>query len=86
MAQVKLDPHFDRFVEAQVSSGRFRDASEVVQAGLRLLEQEDAMEDAQLARAIRDAFDEPGADIPAEDVFAAIERRFAEDTKSNRGA
>ncbi len=35
---VSLAPDQDRFVEAMVSGGRFRTASEVVREGLRLLE------------------------------------------------
>ena len=47
MPNVSLGSHFDEFVEAQVKNGRFRNASEVVRAGLRLLE------DQELARAER---------------------------------
>ncbi len=36
---VSLTQHFDRFVERNVSSGRYLNASEVVRDGLRLLEQ-----------------------------------------------
>jgi antitoxin ParD1/3/4 len=36
---VNLTEHFDRFVEEQVASGQFKNASEVMRAGLRLLEQ-----------------------------------------------
>lgn len=37
---INLTERYDRFVEQQIESGRFRDASEVLQAGLRLLEQQ----------------------------------------------
>lgn len=36
---VSLTPELDRFVEAQVASGRYQSASEVFREGLRLLEQ-----------------------------------------------
>jgi antitoxin ParD1/3/4 len=39
---VSLSDHFNAFVETQVASGRFDSASEVVRAGLRLLEEREA--------------------------------------------
>ena len=35
---INLTEHFDRFVEAEVESGRYSSASEVVREGLRLIE------------------------------------------------
>ena len=35
---ISLDAHFAKFLALQVESGRYRSASEVVRAGLRLLE------------------------------------------------
>ena len=37
---VNLTTDFDRLIEGLVSSGRYENASEVIQAGLRLLERE----------------------------------------------
>jgi antitoxin ParD1/3/4 len=90
MPNVSLGSHFEEFIEVQVKNGRFHNASEVVRAGLRLLEDQElarAERAARLARAINESFDEPGADIPAEDVFDRLERQYAEDIKADhRGA
>lgn len=39
---ISLDDHFADFLARAVASGRYRSASEVVRAGLRLLEDEEA--------------------------------------------
>ena len=38
---ISLGNHFEDFIESSVSKGRFSNASEVVRAGLRLLEEEE---------------------------------------------
>ena len=38
---ISLGNHFENFIETTVSNGRFSNASEVVRAGLRLLEEEE---------------------------------------------
>lgn len=39
---ITLGDHFDDFVDDQLTEGRFSNASEVIRAGLRLLEDEEA--------------------------------------------
>ncbi|MCF2521071.1 type II toxin-antitoxin system ParD family antitoxin [Dyadobacter sp. CY351] len=38
---ISIGQHFDSFIQNQVNSGRYASTSEVVRAGLRLLEQEE---------------------------------------------
>jgi antitoxin ParD1/3/4 len=39
---ISLGDHFELFVDSKVREGRFKNASEVIRAGLRLLEEEEA--------------------------------------------
>lgn len=39
---ISLGDHFEDFVDDKVSTGRFKNASEVIRAGLRLLEEEES--------------------------------------------
>ena len=57
---VNLTEHFDRFIEAGITSGRFSNASEVVREGLRLLEQREREDKARLEwlRAAKVGFDD----------------------------
>ena len=38
---ISLGSYFDSFIQNRISEGRFKNASEVVRAGLRLLEEEE---------------------------------------------
>lgn len=38
---ITLGNHFDDFVQSRITTGRFKNASEVIRAGLRLLEEEE---------------------------------------------
>ena len=62
---VSLPPHQDAFVDALVSAGRYRTASEVVRDGLRLLEQSEHRR--LLEKWIYDGLSEKEADqLPAD--------------------
>ena len=58
---INLTEHFDRFVERQVSSGRYGNASEIVREALRLLEEQEQERQAKLKalrQAAKQGFDE----------------------------
>ena len=54
---VNLTEKLDRFVAKKIASGRYGNASEVLRAGLRVLEQQERAYEAKLAR-LRKALDE----------------------------
>jgi len=55
---ISLGDYFDQFVSSQVSIGRYKNVSEVVRAGLRLLEDEESKTIA-LKAAIQKGLDSP---------------------------
>ena len=85
MPNVHLGPHFERFVQAQIEGGRFQNASEVVRAGLRLLEDHEAghalrREEIRAELATR-ASDGQALQSAAE-VFAALRAHHAAQVKA----
>lgn len=38
---ISLGSHFDKFVQSSINAGRYNNTSEVIRAGLRLLEEEE---------------------------------------------
>lgn len=46
---INLTEHYNQFVEEQVEAGKYQNASEVLRAGLRLLEQQAQTEEQKLA-------------------------------------
>lgn len=58
---IALGDHFQSFVEKQIEGGRFGSASEVVRAGLRLLEEREAKLEA-LRKAIQEGIDSGSAE------------------------
>lgn len=75
---VALSPHFETFVRRQVDSGRFNNVSEVVRAGLRLLEEREAEQAAKL-QALREAIAvglASGSDLSEEEVFDELEAKL----------
>ena len=75
---VALSPHFEAFIRQLVESGRFNNASEVVRAGLRLLEEHEAEQAAKL-QALREAVAvglASGPDLSEDEVFDRLEAKY----------
>ncbi|EIC19921.1 type II toxin-antitoxin system ParD family antitoxin [Thiorhodovibrio frisius] len=74
-----LSSHFEDFVRQQIDSGRYASVSEVVGAGLRLLEEreEDQAGKRQTLRKAITLGVDAGPGIPAEMVFDRLEAKYA---------
>jgi antitoxin ParD1/3/4 len=79
MTSIALNEHYERFIKKQLESGRYNNASEVVRAGLRLLEDHEDTREKWLRDDVSPRFDElrhdPSKAIPAARVFADLETR-----------
>ena len=88
MTSISLGKHFENFVQEQISGGRYQNVSEVVRAGLRLLEDQEANRQGgplDLKAEIDAAWDDPSPSRPVEEVFGSLEQLYREmlkDTKS----
>lgn len=86
---VSLSDHQQEFVQTLVSSGRYHGVSEVVRAGLRLLEDEEERRDAERRR-LKAGVDEGLGDIKAgrvsnfdpERIIAKGEARLSDHLRS----
>lgn len=76
---VALGNHFESFIRDQVQSGRFNNVSEVVRAGLRLLEEREERRQLELdaLRAEIAAGRASGSAISADEVFDRLEAKYA---------
>ena len=56
---ISLGNYFDQFIQSSISDGRFKNVSEVIRAGLRLLEEEEEEESKVIAfkNAIKEGID-----------------------------
>jgi antitoxin ParD1/3/4 len=80
---VSLTKRFDRLIETKIASGRYANASEVIRAGLSLLEhheQEREMKLKRLRRAVQVAIaaDERGESEPVLDIGSFLDEIEAE--------
>lgn len=74
---VALGPHYEEFIQANIAGGRYNNASEVIRAALRRLEEDEA----RLA-ALRAAIDEGDA---SPDVVGFDEDAFIEELRGRWG-
>ena len=90
MPNVSIGANLEAFIEQQLEHGRYQNASEVVRAGLRLLQEHEldvSERAARLAREINTAFDEGGDDVGLDEAFDRLDKRHAGDLKADeRGA
>jgi antitoxin ParD1/3/4 len=79
MSSISLGNHFEKFVQDQISGGRYQNASEVVRAALRLLEDKEMSRDERLIdlkAEIDAAWDDPSPSLSAEEVFESLEQLY----------
>ncbi|HAV74673.1 MULTISPECIES: type II toxin-antitoxin system ParD family antitoxin [Limnobacter] len=70
---VSLGPHFDQFIASQVQNGRYGSASEVVRAGLRLLE-ENETQLTQLRRLLEEGEQSGLSDYSYDDLISQLDK------------
>jgi antitoxin ParD1/3/4 len=68
-----VSKHFATFIEAQVEQGRYNSASDVVRAGLRLLEQQEAHL-AALRAALIEGEESGISDMTLEDIWEEVKQ------------
>ena len=79
---VSLPAEQSRYIDEMVASGSYASASEVVRAGVRALQERDAAVERWLREDVAPVYDamleDPGRGVAAEEVFASIRARHAD--------
>lgn len=74
--QVTITDPYDSFVDAQVESGEFKSAEEVVEAGLRLLKEEQARIEGLRNALIEGENSGPSEPFDPEDLMSSVRERW----------
>lgn len=74
---VSLGDHFASFIDAQVQAGRYGSASDVMRAGLRLLEEHEAKLKALEAALIEGEQSGPAKDFDSDAFLAQMHAKYA---------
>src|SRR6185437_2758739 len=81
MASISLGDPFEKFAQEQIAQGRYQNVSEVVRAGLRMLEDYEMIRQERqrsLKARINDAWDDPRPSLTADEVFDQLEKHHLE--------
>jgi antitoxin ParD1/3/4 len=85
---ISLPTEQAKYIDAKVASGHYASASEVVREGLRSLQERDEVVERWLREEVVPVYDEmrahPERAIPAEEVFAKLNARLAEQQKRKK--
>ena len=76
---VALGPRFETFVKEQIASGRYNNVSEVLRAGLRLLEDQEKLKAAKLEELrglIQEGLDSGVSDVDHDEFFDRLEAKY----------
>lgn len=87
---ITLPTDMAQMIKAKVASGEYATESEVIRDGLRTLQARDAAVEHWLRTEVATTYDahmkDPSRAIPADQVMAGMERRFAAGKAPKRGA
>ena len=82
---ISLTPELEKFVQNKVASGRYHSASEVIRAGLRLLEEQEQLREVKLT-ALREEIQKglaSGQSIPGEKIFQELREKAKQRKKAH---
>ncbi len=72
-------------VDRRLASGGYESASDIVRAGLRALDREDALRDEMMREKIRTSLADPRPDLPADDVFERLRAHYHDQVGPREG-